>query len=315
MSKYRYEELSSTQFENLVVDICRTLLGQGTHGFAEGPDGGRDARFDGVTNDYPSSRSPWSGTTIIQAKHTSRYNASYSDTDFLGAQGVLDNEIPRIKRLIKSNELHHYMLFSNRKLTGNADSSILERIASECGLSPSDTRIIGIEEIDRILREHVEIAERHQLDLLSAPLRITRDGLAEIIEVMRDAIGSTGTAVSDEPVRRTSFKRKNQLNDVSEEEIAPFRTRYLKDTKKVEAFLSNPMNRELLEKYNEAVDELNCRLPHLIKQTGSFMGAWNRIYDIMVEHEEILRKNRRLVNVVQFYMYWNCDFGKGETDD
>ena len=315
MSRYRYEELSPTQFENLVVEICCALLGQGTHGFAEGPDGGRDARFDGITNNYPNSRSPWSGTTIIQAKHTSRYNASYSDIDFLGAKGVLDKEIPRIKQLVNSGKLNHYMLFANRKLTGNADSNILERITSECGLSPSDTRIIGIEEIDRILRVHGEIAEQYQLDLLSAPLRITRDGLAEIIEAMRNAIGSTGTPANDEPVRRTSLKRKNQLNNVSEEEIAPFRRNYLKDTKKVEAFLSNPMNRELLEKYNEAVDELNCRLPHLIEQTGSFMGAWHRIYDIMVEHEEALRKNGRLVRVVQFYMYWNCDFGRRETDD
>jgi len=45
------------------------------------------------------------------------------------------------------------------------------------------------------------------------------------------------------------------------------------------------------------------------------MGAWHRIYDIMVDHEETLRRNARLVRVVQFYMYWNCDFGRREDDD
>lgn len=315
MSRFRYEELSPSQFENLVVDICRVLLGRGTHGFAEGPDGGRDARFDGIANDYPSSRSPWDGITIIQAKHVSRYNASYSDTDFLGARGILEKEIPRIRRLVDAGELHHYMLFANRKLTGGAERKILEKISFECGLAPSDVRIIGIEVIDVLLREHREIAEQNQLDLFSAPLRITRDGLAEIIEAMSDAIGSAGATVNDEPVQRTSLKRKNQLNRVSDEEIAPFRRKYLKDTKKIEGFLSNPMNRDLLEKYNEAIDELNCRLPNLIEQAGSFMGAWQKIYDIMTEHEEALRRNARLVRAVQFYMYWSCDFGRSEADD
>lgn len=32
MSRYRYEELSPSQFENLVVDICRSLIGKGVRG-------------------------------------------------------------------------------------------------------------------------------------------------------------------------------------------------------------------------------------------------------------------------------------------
>ncbi len=315
MSKYRYEELSANQFESLVVDICRVLLGEGTRGFAEGPDGGRDARFDGITNNYPSTRAPWDGVTIIQAKHTSRYNASFSDRDFDGPSGILDKEISRIKHLVDTDELDHYMLFANRKLTGNKDSALLKKISSECGLAYSDIRIMGVEEIDRVLCGHKEIVDQHHLDLLAGPLRITRDGLAEVIDAISNAIGSTGQIIDDAPVPRTSLRRKNELNQVSDAEIAPLRRRYLKDTRNVADFLANPINRDLLEKYNEAVDELNCRLPHLISQTGSFMGAWHRIYDIMVDHEETLRRNARLVRVVQFYMYWNCDFGRREDDD
>lgn len=33
MSRYRYEELSPSQFENLVVDICRCLIGERCSGF------------------------------------------------------------------------------------------------------------------------------------------------------------------------------------------------------------------------------------------------------------------------------------------
>ena len=62
LARYRYEELSPVQFESLVTDICRHVLGKATRGFAEGPDGGRDARFDGTANDFPSASSVNSDT-------------------------------------------------------------------------------------------------------------------------------------------------------------------------------------------------------------------------------------------------------------
>lgn len=315
MSRYRYEELSPSQFENLVVDICRCLIGKGVRGFSEGPDGGRDARFDGVTDDYPSKREPWTGITIIQAKHTSRTDASYSDNDFKGRGSVLDKEIPRIKKLVELKKLDHYLLFANRKLGANTDDEMVGRIASECGLALSDVRIVGVEEIDDLLVRYQEIPDRHRLDLFSAPLRITRENLAEVIEAIHRSIDTTGASPSDESIKRTSLKQKNELNGVSEDEIAPIRKLYLKDTRVIDKFLSSPMNEDLLHKYGEAIEELNVRLPSLVRLHGGFMGAWHAIYDIMVNHEEVLRRNHRLVRAVQFYMYWNCDFGRSEDDD
>ncbi len=273
VAAYRYEELSPTQFENLIVDICRDLFGLGT-----GPDGGRDARFCGTANSFPSIRDPWIGTTIIQAKHTSRVDASFSDTDFSGKGKILESEIPRITKLIQANDLDHYALFSNRKLTGNNNTKMEQAVSSSCGLAPRDVHIAGIEYIDLHLRDHKSIAERHGLDLLAAPLRITRDGIAEIIDAIRDAIQPGNTVPDDEPVDRTSLERKNELNGIS-------------------------------------VEELNTRLPHLVSVYGDFMGAWHGIYDIMINHNEILRQNPKLVKAVQFYMYWNCDFGRSENDD
>lgn len=46
--KYAYEDLGDTRFEELVVTLCRRLLGMATQGFAKGPDGGRDAKFVGT---------------------------------------------------------------------------------------------------------------------------------------------------------------------------------------------------------------------------------------------------------------------------
>lgn len=313
MARYRYEALSPAEFEKLVLEICQELLGEGTRGFAEGPDGGRDARFDGIANGYPSFTAPWEGTTIIQAKHTTKVDASFSDTDFSGKSGILAKEIPSIRKLVGDHKLDHYMLFANRRLGSITDDSIIERISQESGLSVSDIHICGIEELDQRLAKYREIAERFCLSMLAAPLPLTRDNLAEVIEGINKALPSS-SALEDDPVKRTSLKCKNILNGVPEEEIRPLRKLYLKDTTEIDRFLASPLNKDLLDKYIEATAELNERLPYLKNLHGSFMGAYYSINDILLG-DSSLRKNRRLTKSVLFYMYWHCDFGRSEADD
>jgi hypothetical protein len=100
--KYAYEDLNSDQFETLVVLLCQRLLGISVQGFAKGPDGGRDAKFIGTAELHPSKASPWSGTTIIQAKHTNGYNRNFSEGDFfsLTAANTVLSEENRASRLI-----------------------------------------------------------------------------------------------------------------------------------------------------------------------------------------------------------------------
>ena len=40
-----YHNLSDTQFEELVIELCVELLGHAVQEFVSGKDGGRDARF------------------------------------------------------------------------------------------------------------------------------------------------------------------------------------------------------------------------------------------------------------------------------
>ncbi|MCK6596454.1 MAG: restriction endonuclease, partial [Bacteriovoracaceae bacterium] len=74
--KFAYEDLHHKQFEELVVLICRKLFGISVQNFSDGADGGRDSRFSGTAENYPSKASPWNGKTVIQAKHTNGYNKS-----------------------------------------------------------------------------------------------------------------------------------------------------------------------------------------------------------------------------------------------
>ena len=108
--KFDYEDLSDAQFETLVVFLCQRLLGISVQGFAKGPDGGRDAKFVGTAELHPSRAAPWVGTTIVQAKHTSGYNRSFSESDFFSTTAqntVLGKEIPRVKKLRENKQIDH----------------------------------------------------------------------------------------------------------------------------------------------------------------------------------------------------------------
>lgn len=85
--KYAYEDLSPNQYEILVTLVCSRLLGIAVQGFATGRDGGRDAKFVGTAEIFPSKPFPWAGTTIIQAKHTNGYNKHFSEADFFSSSG------------------------------------------------------------------------------------------------------------------------------------------------------------------------------------------------------------------------------------
>ena len=140
--KYQYHDLSSLQFEELVIAICEELFGIGVQGFTTGTDGGRDARFEGVAQIFPSTREPWSGTTIIQAKHTSGISRSFSESDFFGNDSAqINKEAVKVKKLFDNAELNNYILFSNRKLSANKNEEILTEIATQTGLATKNIHL------------------------------------------------------------------------------------------------------------------------------------------------------------------------------
>ncbi len=117
---YRLENLSEDDFEKLVNILCQKKLGTGTVSFSKGKDGGRDGRFKGTANSYPSDKDLWNGKFIIQAKHTTDYQASCSDNTFFGNKtSLINGEIDKIKKLKSNGEIDNYLLFTNRKETEN----------------------------------------------------------------------------------------------------------------------------------------------------------------------------------------------------
>lgn len=61
------ERLNTRSFEQLVQALCLEVIGRHVVVFGDGPDGGREATFNGRVA-YPNSTAPWDGYGVVQAK-------------------------------------------------------------------------------------------------------------------------------------------------------------------------------------------------------------------------------------------------------
>lgn len=311
--KYAYEDLSPEQFENLIVFLCQNLLGISVQGFSKGPDGGRDAKFVGAAEIFPSKSSPWNGTVIIQAKHTNGYNKKFSESDFFseaGANTVIGKEIPRIKKLKDNKNLDHYMMFANRGLAGNAESEIRTHISKQCNLPIESIYLCGVEQLELYFKRFPEVPKLAQLDPIDSPLIVSPDELAEIVQAFARNKNAIQVALDDPPTPRVSYEKKNVLNNMSAEYAKSQRTRYLKETAQIRTFLAAPENLELLRQYETVTDEFQFNIIAKRKNYQSFDEVMNYLIALLFNRDPILCQYKRLTRTMLFYMYWNCDIGK-----
>lgn len=313
--KYAYEDLGDSRFEELVVALCRRLLGMGTQGFAKGADGGRDAKFVGTADMLPSTQCPWKGTVIVQAKHTYGYNRSFSERDFFNsasATHIVGQEVPRIKKLRAADQLDHYMLFANRRLTGGAESIIRGHIARECNIPESSILLCGFEQLEGWLKDFPCVAYQLDFDPIDSPLIVSPDDLSNVVEALAHHLKGAANATDVPPTPRTGYEQKNKINKMTAEYARILRSRYLKDTAQIKDFLAAPENDELLRLYECVVDEFQLNIIAKRKEHQSFDEVMNHLARLLTERDPVLNANKRLTRVMLFYMYWNCDIGMNE---
>lgn len=318
--RFAYEDLSNGQFEKLVVLICQKILGISVQGFSEGPDGGRDAKFVGTAELHPSKASPWTGTTIIQAKHTNGFNRLFSETDFFNKNSdktIVGKEIEKIQELRKNKGLDNYLLFANRRLGGNAESDIRTYISKRCDIPEQSIYLCGLEQIENYLKHFPDVVSQAELDPIDSPLIVSPDELSDIVESFARQRETVSTILEKPPVPRVHYERKNQLNNMSVEYAKELRKKYLKETSQIKTFLAAPENIELQQKYETTVEEFQFKIISKRKDFKEFDGVMEYLIDLLFSRDPILRQktNKRLTRAVLFYMYWNCDIGIGEDED
>jgi hypothetical protein len=315
--KFAYEDLSDDQFEVLIVLLCQRLLGVAVQGFAKGPDGGRDAKFVGTAELHPSQAGPWVGIVIVQAKHTNGRNRSFSELDFYRTSSentVIGKEVPRIKKLREAKQLDHYMLFANRRLTGNTETEIREHIAAQCGIPVASIYLCGLEQLELLLKRFPEVAQEAKLDAVDSPLIVSSDDLAEVVQALARQKDGLTALLDDPPTVRVTYKEKNALNNMTDEYAKELLRKYLKETAQIRTFLAAPENIKLLRMYESVVNEFQFKIIARRKDYQTFDQIMEYLMDLLINRDPVLRQHahKRLTRAILFYMYWNCDIGKVE---
>src|ERR1039458_48015 len=183
MRDYRLYELDDQDFEHLVTQLCLEVLGTGTVCFAPGRDGGRDGRFEGTAQCFPSATNPPPGKFIIQAKYTRRPGASCKDADF---KRIIDDELHRIQDLATNGELDYYLLFTNRSLPAGKEQQIIKCIAK---IKPvKQVHLIAAETITQFLTRHPAIWPKLGFDRYETPFRVNPTDLFAVIHAFHDTL-------------------------------------------------------------------------------------------------------------------------------
>lgn len=315
--KYCFYNLNPDQFEDLIVRICRKLFGAGFLGFSSGKDGGRDGYFCGVAEEYPSRNSPWSGTTIIQVKHSSRYKASYSDKDFFEpkekSKKTLNREIPKIQKLKKKGQIDNYLLFSNRSLTGGKFQEIKSFLSKQCDIPERNISICGEEQIQAYLEDYPEIYNCYikELDPVDFAPNINFETLAEIIENIAEILKTdiNEDNYSGDALERISFKEKNQKNRLGEDYASFMKEKFIVYSSEITSFLKLPENKPVFELYKDAAIDLNCKILTYQKEHELNEVFETLIFQKCFNDSQILNNHKQETRALIYHMYWACDIG------
>lgn len=312
---YAYEDLDDAQFERLVVECARKLFGMGVQSFATGIDGGRDARFEGTAERFPSAAGPWTGLTIVQAKHTNATNVHYSDSGFSGESktSTLTEEIVRIKKLVADEEVDNYFLVANRRLGAVSHAEIKKRIAGDTGLDSKKIFLAGVEYLDELLKNFPDVINLAGIDPVDGPLLVSSADLAEVILAIAREFDLPLLDADSPVVDRVSYAKKNELNRMSPAFAKILSDRYLQYTSQIDKFLANPANVDARELYESATEDFQLKIVAHRNEFQSFDKVFNYLVDLLVKRDAVLSRNRKLLRVMLFYMYWHCDIG--ETQD
>ncbi|MCD4732319.1 MAG: restriction endonuclease [Bacteroidales bacterium] len=309
---YRLEYISEDDFERLVNMICHEILGCGVIEFSKGKDGGRDGKFTGTANKFPSEKEPWEGKFVIQVKHTENPIATCSDKDFQNK--IQKQEIPKIKKLKESNELDNYLLFTNRKLSGVKGTRLAQKIKKEIGID--HVEIIGKEIINRYLSQYKYIVKEFGLNKYVLAFEFTDNDLKElVIEFMKEMKSdkeSLKTAVESVKNDFTYIDKelKNEKNKLGKKYFQSIiKESSLLHFAKIDEFLQNPINTELSDMYADSAFELKNLITVKRDEFGAFEEIFIHVYNFVCARNPKLQ-NRRFIYVFLHYMYFNCDIGR-----
>lgn len=109
LTDYRLDRLSPRHFEHVVQQLAYGEISSTITPFGDGPDGGREATFDGPTH-YGADGSYWDGYGIIQAKYRTRPHDTGQDAIWACEQ--LRDELKQYSRKDNPRSAPEYYIFA-----------------------------------------------------------------------------------------------------------------------------------------------------------------------------------------------------------
>ena len=204
------------------------------------------------------------------------------------------------------------MLVSNRRLAGNAESEIRQHIAKECAIPEVSITLIGVEQLELLLKYFPDAAKAADLDPIDSPLIVSPDDLAEVVQAFARQRENIVAILDAPPTDRITYEDKNKLNNMTPEYAKAQRRKYLKETAQIKAFLAAPENYELLQLYEFQLTIISKR-----RHYQTFDDVMEHLKDLLFSRDPVLRQHahKPLTRLVLFYMYFNCDIGEvGDSD-
>jgi hypothetical protein len=161
MPDYDFSGLNSRDFEHLVQALAKKFIAPGVTPFSDGPDGGREAIYEGTMH-YPSASGKWSGYLVIQCKFKQQ-NGLSAKTNASWLSRQLTKEFDAFRDEKKKRRLpSYYLLATNVVLTAKQDTGskdvIRKRLrdwGSSCGIA--DTDVWSYDDLCRLLDQCPEI--------------------------------------------------------------------------------------------------------------------------------------------------------------
>jgi hypothetical protein len=189
---YDLTRLGDREFEHLSQALALQVLGTGVSVFGEGPDGGREATFEGRTR-FPEPGEHWDGYGVVQAKFKRRPVGGARDvTDFLRAvQAELDRWADPDSNRVRKGRRPQYILFTtNVALSavpggGGIDrvNALIERYADRLGLK--GWQVWHYEQLCRLLDQYPQV--RRTYAALITP--------SDVLACLQELLGGTAATV------------------------------------------------------------------------------------------------------------------------
>ncbi|MEF9885316.1 tetratricopeptide repeat protein [Streptomyces sp. P9-A4] len=137
MADYALTNLGPHRFEELSQALALEVLGPSVEIFGDGPDGGREASFQGLSH-FPAPDAPWSGYGVLQAKFRKRPEGTAKDAEWLINQ--ISSELrawadPHSNR-VRNGRMPEYLLIASNvvlsSVPGNGGIDRVRKTLQEC---------------------------------------------------------------------------------------------------------------------------------------------------------------------------------------